>query len=60
MAESLGSYPKGQFFKNTVYLERGMPYLRLCLQMQCLSRKNDVQRVCSKIDEDLIFNVLFV
>ena len=20
------TYPKGQFFKNTVYLERGMPY----------------------------------
>ncbi len=26
---------KGQFFSNTVYLERGMPYLRLWIQMQC-------------------------
>ena len=27
----LGSCPKGQFCKNTVYLERGMPYSCFCL-----------------------------
>ena len=26
----LGSCPKGQFCKNTVYLERGMPYSCFC------------------------------
>ena len=28
---ALGSCPKGQFCKNTVYLERGMPYSCFCL-----------------------------
>ena len=27
---ALGSFPKGQFCKNTVYLERGMPYFCIC------------------------------
>ena len=30
-SKSLGSCPKGQFCKNTVYLERGMPYSCFCL-----------------------------
>ena len=36
----LGRHPKGQFFKNMAYIERGMPYfLHLWSQMQCLSGK---------------------
>ena len=30
-SKPLGSCPKGQFCKNTVYLERGMPYSCFCL-----------------------------
>ena len=36
----LGSYPKGQFCKNTVYLERGMPYFAFVDTNAVLVRKN--------------------
>ena len=26
----IGAYPKGQFSRNTVYLERGVPYFCIC------------------------------
>ena len=35
----LGSYPKGQFCKNTVYLERGMPYFAFVDTNAVLVRK---------------------
>ena len=38
---SLGSYPKGQFCKNTVYLERGMPYFAFVDTNAVLVRKID-------------------
>ena len=38
---SLGSYPKGQFGKNTVYLERGMPYFAFVDTNAVLVRKFD-------------------
>ena len=37
----LGSYPKGQFCKNTVYLERGMPYFAFVDTNAVLVRKID-------------------
>ena len=37
---ALGSYPKGQFYKNTVYLERGMPYFALVDTNAVLVKKN--------------------
>ena len=37
----LERHSKGQFCKNTVYLERGIPYFAFVAQMQCLSRKTD-------------------
>ena len=33
----LGSYPKGPLYKNTVYLERGMPYFCICSHKFCAS-----------------------
>ena len=38
--KALGSYSKGQFFKNTVYLERGMPYFGFVSTNAVLVRKN--------------------
>ena len=38
-ATPLELYSKGQFSKNTVYLERGIPYFAFVGQMQCLSGK---------------------
>ena len=38
---ALGSYPKGQFRKNTVYLERGMPYFAFVPTNAVLVRKID-------------------
>ena len=37
----LGSYPKGQFCNNTVYLERGMPYFAFVATNAVLVRKID-------------------
>ena len=37
----LGLYPKGQFCKNTVYLERGMPYFAFVDTNAVLVRKID-------------------
>ena len=37
----IGLYPKGQFFKNTAYLERGMPYFAFVDTNAVLVRKND-------------------
>ena len=37
----LVSYPKGQFCKNTVYLERGMPYFAFVSTNAVLVRKID-------------------
>ena len=37
----LGAYPKGQFCKNTVYLERGMPYFAFVDTNAVLVRKID-------------------
>ena len=37
----IGLYPKGQFSKNTVYLERGMPYLAFVYTNAVLVRKID-------------------
>ena len=39
--QALGSYPKGQFCKNTVYLERGMPYFAFVDTNAVLVRKID-------------------
>ena len=39
--ESLASYSKGQFCKNTVYLERGMPYFAFVDTNSVLVRKID-------------------
>ena len=38
---SLGAYPKGQFFKNMVYLKRGMPYFVFVDTNAVLVRKID-------------------
>ena len=37
----LGAYPKGQCLKNTVYLERGMPYFVFVDTNAVLVRKID-------------------
>ena len=37
----MGVYPKGQFFKNTAYLERGMPYFAFVSTNAVLVRKID-------------------
>ena len=34
-------YPKGQFYKNTAYLERGMPYFAFVATNAVLVRKID-------------------
>ena len=36
----MGVYPKGQFFKNTAYLERGMPYFAFVSTNAVLVKKN--------------------
>ena len=36
----LGAYPKGQFCKNTVYLERGVPYFAFVNTKAVLVRKS--------------------
>ena len=41
MARSIGLYPKGQFSKNTVYLERGMPYFAFVDTNAVLVKKMD-------------------
>jgi len=60
---TLEAYSKGQFFKNMAYLERGMPYLRLCLQMQCLPRKTDRlsghKKATVRIDPWLLFYFVY-
>ena len=38
---ALGAYPKGQFFKNMVYLKRGMPYFVFVDTNAVLVRKID-------------------
>ena len=40
-SRALGSYPKGQFCKNTVYLERGMPYFAFVSTNVVLVKKID-------------------
>ncbi len=40
-SKSLGAYPKGQFFKNMVYLKRGMPYFVFVDTNAVLVRKID-------------------
>ena len=40
-SKSLGSCPKGQFCKNTVYLERGMPYFAFVSTNAVLVKKID-------------------
>ena len=37
----IGLYPKGQFFKNTAYLERGMQYFAFVTTNAVLVRKID-------------------
>ncbi len=37
----IGLYTKGQFFKNTVYLERGIPYFAFVSTNAVLVRKID-------------------
>ena len=39
-AESIELYSKGQFFSNTVYLERGMPYFAFVDTNAVLVKKN--------------------
>jgi len=62
---TLEAYSKGQFFKNMAYLERGMPYLRLCLQMQCLpSQEKQIdfqgtQKATVRIDPWLLFYFVY-
>ena len=38
---AIGLYPKGQFSKNTVYLERGMPYFAFVATNAVIVRKID-------------------
>ena len=39
--QSLGSYPKGQFYKNTVYFARDIPYFAFVDTNAVLVRKID-------------------
>ena len=39
--DTIGASPKGQFSKNTVYLERGIPYFAFVGTNAVLVRKND-------------------
>ena len=40
-SKPIGASPKGQFSKNTVYLERGIPYFAFVGTNAVLVRKND-------------------